>query len=312
VTQVFALSVALAALPVQVSHRGVQSGDGVSLGVVRYSLVAPEPGQRRVLIVGELGHGRALFDGLARALARRGFVVYLAQLRGQGASQWPGYHLRDWVTHDLPAVARALAEDGAPEFSLIAHGFGGALALAATTRELRGRVTRAVALSTPVEAQVPSRLVERLLAGGGRFSALGTDPESARLFQLVLGGGPTVDAEALARFRGGGLSDLGHAASGELLGWMRSGDLALGDGSTVASRLAAYEVPTWLVLPLDDGFAASEMAAPLRELSRAPVVMRALNRAEFVGEDYDHATMLIGRRAPIDIWRGAIRFLEDK
>lgn len=307
-----AVAAALAALPVQVAHRGVRAADGANLGVIRYALDAPRSGQPRVLIVGELGHGRALWDGLSRSLAARGYVVYLAQLRGQGEARLPAWRLRDWVAFDLPAVARALAEDGAREFALIAHGFGGTLALAAAVQELRGQVTRVVALSTPVEAQVPSRLVERFLEGGGRFSALGTDPESVRLFQLVQGGGPTARREAVANFRARGVSDLGQVASGELLDWMRAGDLALADGSTVLSRLAAYDRPTFLVLPLDDGFASSEMAAPLREVSRAAVTMRALNRAEYVGEDYDHASMVLGRRARADVWTWALRFLEAR
>jgi pimeloyl-ACP methyl ester carboxylesterase len=307
-----ALSVALAALPVQVSHRGVRTADGVTVGLVRYSLAAPQPNHRRVLIVGELGHGRALWDGFARTLARRGFVVYLAQLRGQGATVVPAWHLRDWVANDLPAVARALEEDGADQVGLIAHGFGGTLALVSAGRELGGMVTRVVALSTPVEAQVSSRLVASYLKDGGKFSGLGTDPGGAALFQLMLGGGPRADPEALQRFRGGGVNDLGYVASAELLEWMQAGDLALADGSTVLGRLKGYGLPTWMVLPLDDGFASSEMAAPLREVSRAPVTMRALSRAEFAGEDYDHASMVLGSRAGADIWRGALRFLEGR
>lgn len=307
-----ALSVALSALPVQISHRGVRTADGVTVGLVRYSLTAPEPSQKRLLIVGELGHGRALWEGLARALARRGFVVYLAQLRGQGGTIVPGWRLRDWVAHDLPAVGRALAQDGAEHVGLIAHGFGGTLALAAVGRELGGIVTRVVALSTPVEAQVSSRLVAAYLKDGGKFSQLGTDPQGAALFGLVMGGGPRADQDALARFRASGVNDLGHVASAELLEWMQRGDLAFADGTTLLGRLKTYDVPTWMVLPLDDGFAPSEMAAPLREVSQARVTMRALNRAEFVGEDYDHASMVLGDRAGLDVWRGAIRFLEGK
>ena len=305
-------AVALLALPVQVSHRGVRAADGVTVGLVRYALDAPQPAQRRVLIVGDVGQGRALWDGLARTLARRGNVVYLAQLRGQGGTVVPGWHLRDWVTQDLPAVARALAQDGADHVALIAHGYGGTLALASVGRELGGLVTHTVALSTPVEAQVPSRLVEASLKGGGKFSSLGTDAESALLFRMVMGGGPTVEPEVMARYRARGVTDLGLTASAELLEWMRSGNLRFDDGSTLLERLKTYDVPTWMVLPLDDGFASSEMAAPLREVSSATVIMRALNRAEFVGEDYDHATMVLGRRAPIDVWRGAIAFLEAK
>jgi predicted alpha/beta hydrolase len=301
---------ALAALPVEVSHRGARTHDGRTVGLVRYALGAPEPLQKRVLIVPELGFGRPLWDGFARKLAARGYVVYLAQLRGQGAMAVPGYHLRDLVTEDFPALARALAADGASHVSLIAHGFAGMLALASAGRELKGIVTRTVALSVPVEAQVPSRLVETFLLRGGRFSALGTDPQSVRLFQLVFGGGPTADRDTLAWVRGGGVNDLGDSASAELLEWMRAGDLTLSDGSTLSERIKSYNVPTYVVLPLDDGFAASEMAAPLREVSRAPVTMRALNRAEFVGEDYDHVSMVIGRRAHLDIWARALRFLE--
>lgn len=300
------------ALPVEIAHRGVRTVDGATVGVVRYRLGAPLAAQRRVLIVGDVGFGRPLWDGLAHKLARRGWVVYLAQLRGQGDAVVPGYRLRDWVRQDLPAVARALRDDGAPQFALIAHGFGGTLALAACATELEGRVTRVVALSTPVEPQLPSKLVELLLKNGGQVSERGTDPENVKILQLVMGGGPTVAPEALARLRARGVRNLGATASAELLGWMRSGDLALDDGTTVSGRLARYDVPTFMVLPLDDGFASSEMAAPLREISKATVSMLALSRAEYIGEDYDHVTMVLGRRAPIDVWRAAFAFLEAR
>lgn len=292
-----------------VARRAVRAADGTALALYRYAPTCGAPSLRRVLLVPDLGHGGQVYGGLAAVLVRRGWTVYVAELRSQGAARRPGFHLADLARLDVPAIAAALQADGAAPFDLVAQGWEGSLALAAAATELRGAVGRVVALSTPVEADVPSRLLEAALRAGGRLSALGTDPEAARIFALIAGGGRT-PPEDLARLRASAYSDLGWTASAELLEWMQQGDLPLGDGTTVRGRLAALDRPTLLLLPLADGFAPSELAAPLREYVAGPVALRAFTKAQYDAEDYDHLSLLRGAGARRDVFRPLVAFLE--
>lgn len=305
-----ALALALATAPeLTVSHRRVVTDDGASLALARY--LPPGGGVARppVLLVGELGFGRPLFDlageGLARWLASRGYAVYVAELRGQGAAS-PGGSLRAWVHLDLPAIAAVIARERTGPVDLVAHGWGGALALAAAGRELP--VRRAVALNTPMEAEVPSALAERFLASGGHFSDFAGSPQGAHDFELLFAMDSEFPARTLATLRVRGTRDLSAGQAAEWLAWMRTGDLPLDDGSSVLARLRAYDRPTLLVLALGDGFAGPELCAPLRDASRAAVQLRTYSRFE-TGDDFSHVSMLLGTQAPSRVFPEIDRFL---
>lgn len=291
---------------VETAHRKVVSSDGAALALYRYRPADGADGRRPVLLVPDLGMRKAVFDlqgdGLARWLAGKGRLVYVAELRGQGAAVRNVWHLSQYVERDLPAIAKAIGEP----FDLIAHGWSGTLALAAASHELKGKVVRVVAFSTPVEADVPNRLTEQLLEAGGRLSELADDPPA---FSTLFAHRARFSEHKLSALRQSALCDLSREAASELLGWMRSGDLNLSDGSTVKSRLARYDVPTLLLLPLADNWAGSELAAPLREVSKAPVVMKAFSRFELVGEDYTHLSLLHGDRAKKDVFPALWAFL---
>lgn len=297
------LALALAAAPAPViAHRRVVTDDGASVALYRYLPPGGAPSGSAVLLVGEVGFGRRLFDfggeGLARWLALRGHVVYVAELRGQGLAS-AGLGLGAWVSHDFPALRRALANDGIDVVDLVAHGWGGTLALAAAGRELP--VRRVVALATPVVAEVPSALAERFIGGGGRFGQLATSPQGADDFEVLFIMGSAVSRQALAGLRALGARDLHPRQAAEWLTWMRTGDLPLGDGTTVASRLRDYDRPTLMLLGLADGFAGPELCAPLRERSKAHVTLRTFSRFDSA-DDFSHLTLLMGRAAEREVF----------
>ena len=291
-----------------VAHRRVVTADGVPVALYRYG----EPGFPAVLLIPELGFGRALFDlegeGLARHLAAHGRTVYVAELRGQGAAHHPGqlHRLAELVSYDLPAVASAIGQP----FDLVAHGFAGTLALAASTRELEGRVRRVVAVATPALPEVPSPIAAAVLEAGGDFRALTLDATGSRALELLFTLGGRFRPGRLEALRAHGFGALGRPLSRELLGWMRSGDLRLDDGSTVVARLTAYDRPTLLFDGLLDGFAAPELCTPLKALSKAKVKLRTFSKFELATEDYSHLSLLQGFGAKGEVWEPARRFLD--
>lgn len=310
--EALALSLLLLATPadLQISHRKVVTSDGAAIALHRFLPPGGGVSSPPVLLLADVGFGRPLFDfkgaGLARWLASRGRAVYVAELRGQGASD-AAHSLRTIVHLDLPAIARAISADRVGPIDLVAQGFVGSLAIAATTRELK--VRRVVALNTPALAEAPTELARGFLSEGGRFSSLASSPEGFGMFEQLFAMGALIDPTVM-RGLAGTTRDLSRGVSSELLTWMETGDLPLDDGTSVVSRLRESDRPTLLLLGLADGFAPSESCAPLRELSRGKVLVRVFSRmAE--GDDFAHASMLLGQRAPAIVFPEIERFLGE-
>lgn len=290
----------------KVLRRKVLTADGITLALTR---LQPEASRGRpVLIVPELGFGGELYENsLAAFLASKGRDVFVLEPRGHGRSSKPrAWRLSQLIEVDLPAAVSAIEKSNEQAIDLVVHGYGGTLVLAACSKELSGKIGRVVALSTPVEAELPNEATRQLLSSGGGLTRLG-----ANTWEMLFARGAKIERSRLERIRTEDLSDLGEAAAGDLLAWMRSGDLALADGSSLKSRLAAYERPTLLVLPLQDNFAHPEFASPLREISKAPVTVRVLSRAELHAEDYSHLSVLLGSEAATDVFAPALSFLDE-
>lgn len=308
-------SALLAAAPgdVTVSYRKVLAPDGVALALYRYTPVSGGTHRPPVLLIADFGLGRTAFDfhgqGLARWLARRGRLTYVAELRGQGRAAGVGWSPAEILQKDLPAIAAAL---GAEPFDVIVHGWAGTLVLAASAGELKGRVRRVVALSTPAEFAVPSPLAEALLRSGGRLSSLGTDRENALIFELLFAMGAQIRPDDLAALRASAFVDLGATGAAALLQWMRAGDLTLHTGESIKARLARYDRPTLQLVGLADGWANAELCAPLREVSAASVKLRVLSRFDSIAEDYSHLSLLLGKGAPKEIFAPALKFLDGE
>jgi pimeloyl-ACP methyl ester carboxylesterase len=270
----------LAAAPVEVAHRRVLAHDGTSLGLYRYGT----PGLKAVLLIPELGFNHRVFDmegeGLAPFLAEHGRTVYVAELRTKGLAERLG---------DLSAVL-----DVTGPVDLVAHGYGGTLAMAAN----EPRIGRVVAIATPVELEVPSDVALSVLRDGKL---------SARAFELLFAMNGRFRRGRLEALRATALTPLDGAG---LLQWMRSGDLALPDGTTVRGRLERYDRPTLLFVGLADGFANPELCTPLPQVSKADVQLRTFSRFELAHEDYSHLSLLQGENARSDVYEPALRFLE--
>ena len=305
----------LAAAPddIALSHRKVRTRDGVALALYRYAPPSGGVAQPPVLLISDFGIGRAAFDlrgaGLARWLAQHGRLAYVAELRGQGKAAGVPWTPAQIIQLDLPAIAAAIGE---PQFDVVAHGWAGTLALAASVEELKGRVRKVVSLSTPAEFAVPSPLAAALLGGGGLLSSLGADPEGAKIFELLFAMGAKIRPDQLSALRALAFSDLGSTGSAALLQWMRSGDLTLSTGESLKARLKRYDRPTIQFVGLANGWANPELCATLREVTAAKVTLRVFSRFDYVAEDYSHLSLLQGEGAPKEIFAPALQFLNQE
>ncbi len=297
----------------RVLRRRVATEDGVLLALYRYApkRVASGPA---VLLVPDLGMGREAFDsdgkGLAPFLARQGRDVFVLEPRGHGRSETPeGWGLEEVVRFDLPAAVAAIAQEREGPVDLVVHGWSGTLALGACSEELKGRVRRVVALSTPVEPVPPSVYAAALLEGGGRFAALARDPASAEAFEVLFAKHGGVPKRTLARLRSEAFHDLSPRAAGELSAWMTKGELMVGTRS-LTDRLRAYDRPTLQLVALRNNWASPEAATPLREVApEAKVQLRVLSILHYLSEDYTHLSLLHGSKAEREIFNPIARFL---
>jgi len=300
--------VALAAPELTISHRRVDTADGVALALYRYRVGAQPNDSCPILLVPDLGFTRSAFDfegkGLARALAETGRTVYVVELRGQGKSG-PADSLEKLGTIDFPRVLEVI---GAPHLDVVVQGWAGSIVLAANADDPRLR--KVVALNTPLLAEVPSALAERFLLEGGHFSELGSSPEGRTVFDELFALWAELDPHTRSAFLANGTRDLSRPIANELLAWMRTGDLPLPERSLV-TRLSSWKKPTLLLLGLADGFAPPEQCAVWRERAPGPIQLRTFSRVE-TGDDFAHLSILLGRRAPTMVYPRIIGFLEDR
>lgn len=301
-----------------VFRRRVTTSDGVPLAMYRY---APPGGGKRwppVLLVADLGMNREVFDlrgeGLAPYLRSVGRDVFVLEPRGHGGSGVPvDWRIRDIASRDLPAaIAAVQAARGAlgERVDVVAHGFSGALVVAEAAGSISAQVRRVVTICAPALAEVPNAHAERVLQHGGRLSSLALDPAGAQLFDLLFARHGKFARGRLEALRRTAFSDLSKTAAAELLGWMREGDLELGDGTTVKSRFERYTRPTLTLLAVRDNWVHLEHGAPLRELApRAKVSVNVLSQIQLLSEDYTHLSVLQGEHAAREVFPIVLRHL---
>lgn len=308
------LTASLASAAPALEEGTLRLSDGTEIGLLR-ALPAAGTGAHPVLLIPDLGLGPEVFSfwgrGLLHALVDAGREVVVLDWRRTGLDGG----LPAVVTRVLPAALVATSGASGRPVDVVAHGYAGSLLLASSVVESKGRVGRVIALSTPVELRVPSPLLEEVLARGGALRSLALLPDGARTLELLLADGGAYPRGFWTGLRRAGLVDLTPRVAAELLAWMREGTLRIGAtaGDTLTSRLARYDRPTLLFLPLGDNLAHPEHAAPLRELSpKAAVTVRQLSRLDLLSEDYAHLSMLQGRDAPRDVWAPGLRFLKGE
>lgn len=294
--------------PEGVYRRTFVTSEGAKLTLFRYVPVGGGVRSPAVLLVSDFGFGREVFDldgeGLSRFLRDHGREVFVLERGTDGARG-----VLDFLRHELPAAFEEVARFRTGAVDLVAHGFAGTLALAATTEELGGRVRSVIALSTPVELELPNPRVAAVLEGGGRLTALASHRGGQQTLDLLFARRGTFSRGVRSALWSRGLRELGGKTSSELLGWMRQGDLV--GAPSIDARWARYDRPTLLVLPLADNYAHPEYAAVLRERApRAKVTLLPLSRVELLSEDYTHLSMLLGKSARKEVWSPMLRFLQ--
>jgi pimeloyl-ACP methyl ester carboxylesterase len=142
----------------------VRTSDGWRLAVHRYC--EGKPTGLPVVLCHGMSANRYPFDikgapSLARYLKARGWDVWVAELRGSGMSDRPGFltadvpytwTFEDHLRKDLPAIINYVLErTGAPAIHWIGHSMGGMLGLAHVAAQTDPPIASMVAMGSPVD-----------------------------------------------------------------------------------------------------------------------------------------------------------------
>jgi len=140
--------------------------DGWRLALYRYT-PQRRTHQTPVLLCHGMSSNRWDMDGpgrvsLARYLVKRGYDVWVVELRGAGRSTrptwWNGkrydWRFEDYVQHDGPAALRkVLRETGARQVHWVGHSMGGMIAYALLMSPVHHKIASAVTLGSPTDEQ---------------------------------------------------------------------------------------------------------------------------------------------------------------
>jgi pimeloyl-ACP methyl ester carboxylesterase len=260
-------------------------------------------------------------QNLAKFLSAAGFDCYSIDLRGAGASRAP--HEGPWdatvddhVRFDLPALVDAIsARTGSRQVAWVGHSLGGAVALAAASTSLKGRLAALVTLGTPVFFSFPQRLtwLMRLacwLAPWGQF-----DATLIRLIAPFAGRAPaprlahaTANLHNLAPLSQRYLvanvfAPMWKGVLRQLEDWVLHDAFRSRDGVDYRAGLATLGVPTLVVGGTRDFLAPPEASRRYFGLLTAPGCELE------VLEGYGHGDLIVGDRAHLEIYPAVARFL---
>lgn len=308
--------------PLEAENHTVTTDDGQTLRIRRVRPDGETVG-RPVFCVHGLGANHRAFHfpdrSMAEWLAGRGRDVWLAELRGHGASEADGWEWRldDHVTEDVPALLDGvLRETGAEAVDWIGHSMGGLLLLCHGIFEPDPRVARGVAVGSALDYRTGETGFRQLLSVRPLLMQLGAIPYGMLVHLLAPAVGRGLDA--LAAFNvwppniEAGFARRLHA---QCFGTIPS--------SLLESLATTFEEPG---LRLQDGFRFLEHADrpdfPMllvaggrdRQVDPAAVAetseMVGPNAGVAVFDDYGHFDLILGRDARRETWTTVAEFLE--
>lgn len=226
--------------------------------------------------------------GFARTLADAGFEACVLDPRGHGASDRPtrnqDWDIDDWAREDVPTALRAIATPDRPAH-LIGHSAGGAVILAALSASpaLHSLVRSVTTIGTPVPWLQPWRgigaqIIKTTSQLLGRFPA--------RLLRL----GPE--------------DELPHVMS-QWMNWNIKGNWVGDDGTDYITGFAHIQLPLLMIAGTADRFFAPPYAC------RGLFDMMGSPRKQFeVFKGLNHVSMIVSRRARLEVWPRIVQFLE--
>lgn len=178
-----------------------RTDDGWRLAVHHYRPQDSPPVGPPVILCHGLTANRYIFDlpgspSLAKYLRSQGRDVWVAELRGSGMSDRPGFFVSDvpyswtfddYLTHDVPAIINhVLSRTGAQSIHWVGHSMGGMLICAYLAQQSSARIRSAVTLGSPSDLSKTHMKALRILSRFRLFLKLFPVPPMPFNGRLVL------------------------------------------------------------------------------------------------------------------------------
>ncbi|MBX7098781.1 MAG: alpha/beta fold hydrolase [Myxococcaceae bacterium] len=317
--------------PVPLESREVVTSDGWTLRVWRRPAPVRRWKEPVVLAHGLANHHRVFsFPGpesLASALAARGFDCYLVDFRDTVSARPPPGRREatfdDLAECDVPALASAvLAWSGASSLHWVGHSLGGAVAAVAPPQPLAGLVT----LGSPLffGAQRPVVGLLRLglaLTPGARFPLAALAAVLSPLAgwlpwprRLAVANVQQLRGEVQRWLLACAFAPLWRGVLRQLLDFFTHDVFRSVDRERdLREHLRALAVPCLVVAGEVDALAPPAMARlHYEQLTTPDRTLMVLGRAHGQVDDYGHADLILGLRAPVEVFGPVAAWLEAR
>ncbi|NOK20666.1 alpha/beta hydrolase [Corallococcus carmarthensis] len=304
----------------------VPTDDGAAIALGRYH----PRGERRfaepVLLCHGLGANRFHMDfneqySLARYLARAGFETWVIELRGRGlAGACADWNFDDQAEHDVRTALRTVMSTGAQQVLWVGHSKGGLMLYAHLAKNPQAPVKAAVSLGAPFTFAVQPGLrafVQRMepllklkMIPTRRVTSIaffGAPPGPlTRYMMLADNMDPQVVRWALANVP----ADVAGGVGRQFARWISTSQFTTFDGSfDYREPLAGVKIPFLLIAGSRDLLAPPLAVARAKEHLGGPVKMLVAGRGHGFAADYGHADLILGRKAPDEIFPQVEAFL---
>lgn len=269
---------------------------------------------------------------LAEWLARRGFDVWLPELRGHGDSQFHGvgWRFEDYLRYDIPAILATIGQHASSEkIHWVGHSMGGMLLMSYAILNPTAPIGRAITMGSALKFEAGKSGFSHLLKVRGVLQSLGIIPYRAMMRALAPAVGRALRLGAPFQVWSSNVEGAVHRQI--------YANCFEDIPSTLLASLASVLEPDGLTL--DDKFCVFENAQnfpfPLRMLAAsrdaqvsAEDIQRSANRLGpsahclVIGPDstgvartrehYGHWGFMLGRHAEYEIWPLIADWLESK
>src|SRR6218665_631635 len=296
----------------------VPTDDGAAVALGRYHPRGARRHAEPVILCHGLGVNRFHMDfderySLARYLARAGFETWVMELRGRGlAGPCHENSFDDQAEHDVRCALRTVLSTGAKEVLWVGHSKGGLTLYGHLARNPQAPVRAAVALGSPFTFGVQPGLkvfvqrVEPLL----RLKAI----PARRITGIALFGAPpgpltrymmleeNMDQDVVRRALANLPSDISGGVARQFAQWISTDSFCMVNGTCYRTPLAGVKLPVLLVAGSKDLLAPPLAVARAQEYLGGPVKLVVAGKGHGFAADYGHADLVLGRRAPDEIF----------
>ena len=319
----------LAGPPTPGGRFDVTAKDGLRLALHR---VHPEgaPGPAVLLLHGLAANRHGFnFPGrsLAVHLASRGFDCFIPELRGEGESERPSYRWRidDYLRYDLPAFLETIQRvTGRDEIHWIGHSMGGILLFCWGMLHPEIKIQSGITIGSALDYRVGDSGYRWMLPLKPYLAPVPVLPYGTLIHWLApaLGHGlshrleafnawpENLEPEMMRRLH----AICFHAVPISLLLSLSTlfddSGLQLEDGTRVLDHVKSYSVPTLLLGGSRDPQAPPVAVEHAAKLLSSPTTVRVFGRDYGEPEDYGHFDLIIGKRAPQEVWPVLTDWLE--